>query len=198
MIEKKPAKSTLLALTLVAVIALSAFLLHAQTSPNDQATQQTEAQFESQAAHGSWRELQAQRVEGSWIIVVTPAVLPGVPQPPSFNVYGTFTRGGAYLGSDRNSPFGSPQHGVWAHLGGNRFANTFKQDLFDGVGNFTGILTVRARITLTGRDEFVGVANGEQRDAIGDLVFNRCSTIRGTRIQIEPLASQCQSITPPR
>jgi len=143
------------------------------------------------------KKAQAQRLEGSWDVIVTPVVPPGVPQPPSFHAYGSFARGGAFIGSDRTRP-ASKQHGVWAHLGGNDFAYTFKEDLFDAMGNFAGILMVRVRLTVTGKDEFVGVANGEQRDANDNLIFNRCTTIRGARIKIEPLAPQCQSITPPQ
>jgi hypothetical protein len=197
MIEKKPAKSILLALTLVAVITLSAFLLHAQTNPNDQVTQQSEGQSESSASRGSFRELQSQRLEGSWEVTGDAVVPPGVPQPPSFHAYETFTRGGALIGSDRQRP-ASKQHGTWAHLGGNKYAWTFKEDFFDAMGNFDGVLTLRFRATLTGRDEFVGVANSELRNANGDLIRNRCATGKGRRIMLEPLSEQCQGITPPR
>lgn len=187
MMEKKTAKSILLALTLIVVVTLSTLLLHAQTDPetNDQITGQREAQSESQDSHGSLKELQAQRVEGSWDNVVTPSVPPGVPQPPSFNVYSTFTRGNVYLGTDRAQPF--PQHGVWQHLGGNRFAFTFKQDTVDNQGNFTGVFKVSTRLRLVGNDTFVGTSSGEQRDPSGKVVIIRCATIRGTRIKIEPL-----------
>ena len=57
---------------------------------------------------------------------------------------------------------------------------------------------MRVKLTVTGRDTFVGVSNGEQRDAAGNPVFSRCATIRGERIKVEPLAPQCQSITPPQ
>ena len=199
MMEKKTTKSILLALTLIAVFTLSTLLLHAQTDPetNDQITGQSEAQSESQNSHGHWRELQAQRLEGSWEVIVTPVVPPGVPQPPSFHAYATFARGGGLFGSDRTRPF-SKQHGAWEHLGGNRFAAIHKEDLFDAMGNFAGILTVRTRSTLTGRDTYVGVANGEFRDAAGNITRSGCTTFRGTRIKVEPLPEQCQSITPPR
>lgn len=192
-------KSLLIALALTMVFAISTALLHAQTSQesNDQFTEQSEAQSESHNSRGSWRELQSQRIEGSWDVVVTPVVPPGVPQPPSFIAHSTFSRGGGYFGSDRTRPF-SKQYGAWTHLGGNRFAGTTKEDLFDAMGNFAGILTVRVRTTLTGRDTFVGVANGERRDANGNLIFSGCTTIKGTRINVEPLPDQCQSITPPR
>ena len=186
MMEKK-SKNTLLVLTLIGGVALSTLLLRAQTSheTNDQFTSQTEAQSESQNSRGSLNEAQAQRVEGSWDNVVTPSVPPGVPQPPSFNVYSTFTRGNVYLGTDRAQPF--PQHGVWQHLGGNRFAFTFKQDTVDRLGNFTGVFKVSTRLRLVGNDTFVGTSSGEQRDPSGNVVVIRCATIRGTRIKIEPL-----------
>ncbi len=189
---KKPlfltTKSLLITLTLAMVFAISTALLHAQTSQetNNQFTGQSEAQSESQSSHGGWREAQAQRVEGSWDIVVTPSVPPGVPQPPSFNVYGTFARGSAFIGTDRAQPL--PQHGVWQHQGGNRFAYTFKQDTLDRQGNFTGVFQVNAQLRLTGNDVFVGTAGGVQRDPNGNVVVIRCATIRGTRIKLEPVA----------
>ncbi len=143
------------------------------------------------------RQAQAQQFEGSWAITVTPVVPPGVPQPPSFRASATVSRGGAFFGSSRINPF-SKQHGAWAHLGGNDFAYTWIEDLFDAMGRFAGTTTVRVRLTVTGPDTFVGVVNAEQRDAAGNLVANRCSTSRGERIKVEPLAPQCQSITPPQ
>jgi hypothetical protein len=57
---------------------------------------------------------------------------------------------------------------------------------------------LRVRSTLIGADEFVGVANVEQRDAAGNLLFSRCATIRGQRIAIEALSPQCLNIVLPR
>ena len=142
-------------------------------------------------------QAQGQKLEGSWTVTVTPVVPHGVPQPPSFIGHATIARGGAFFGSDRTRPL-SKQHGAWAHLGGNDFAFTFTEDLFDAMGFFVGTLTVRVRLSVTGRDNFVGVSNGEQRDAAGNLIFSRCGTVRGERIKVEPLAPQCQSITPPQ
>ena len=198
--KKQPfltAKSSLIAITLIAVCAFSTVLLRAQSSEPSSNGEQEAAHAESSRERCNWRCQQGQLLEGSWDVVVTPVVPPGVPPPPSFHAYTTFSRGGGSFGSDRSRPF-SKQHGVWEHLGGNRFASTFKEDLFDPAGNFAGILTVRVRTTLTGRDTYVGVANGERRDPNGNLIFSACTTIRGTRIKVEPLPDQCQSITPPR
>jgi len=154
------------ALTLAAVIAVPTFTLRAQA----------EHPFQ---------------MEGSWTVIVTPVVPPGVPQPPSFHAYATAAGGGALFGSDRNRPY-SKQHGVWEHLGGHDFAWTLVEDLFDAAGNFAGTIKIRVRLTMIGREEFVGSSNGEWRDADGNLIFNRCGTVRGERIQIEPLAQHCQ------
>lgn len=144
------------------------------------------------------KQAQAQRLEGSWALNVTPALPPGAPAVPAFRTYLTVSRGGALIGSDRTRPFGSPQHGAWAHLGSNEFAATLVQDEFNALGVFIGTLTVRQKITLTGNDQFVGVANAEVRDAAGTIMLSRCATTRGERIKVELLAPQCQTITPPQ
>ena len=190
------ARKIALFLSLALLVALSTTLLHAQSNEGEQ---------RAAAAQGGGildtlerlKEAQAQQQEGSWDIIVTPVVPPGVPPIPPIHAYGTFARGGTYIGSDRTRP-ASKQHGVWEHLGGNMFAHTAKEDLFDPQGGFAGILTIRLSTTLIGKDEFVGVAQGEQRDVNGNLVFAGCTTVRGTRIKIEPLAEQCRSITPPQ
>ena len=187
------------------VLALLCAMLLAVTSGSVRAQSSTEQETAQLAAAVSdrcdWlcqlKEQQTQQLEGSWDAIVTPVVPSGVPQPPSFHAYSTFARGGATTGSDRTRPF-SKQHGAWAHLGGNDFAVTRKEDLFDAMGNFTGTLTVRTKLTITGKDEFVGVANGEFRDAAGNITRSACTTIKGTRIKVEPLPAQCQGITPPQ
>ena len=143
------------------------------------------------------RQAQAQQLEGSWTATIFPTVLPGVPQP-STGSYLSFARGGVLIGFNRFLPFSSAQHGVWQHLEGNRFAFTFKQDIFDGMGNFGGVLMVRGKLTLTGRDDLTGSFSAERRDANGNVLLNGCGTLRATRINIEPPSEQCQNLTPPQ
>lgn len=190
-------KRIFLALTLVALVAVSATVAPAQSTDAEYSPNQPACQGGILDVLRCIKQAQAQQLEGSWIVTVTPTVPPGVPQPPSFRAYATVSRGGAFFGSDRQRPL-SKQHGAWAHLGNNDFAYTLIEDLFDAMGNFAGTITVRVKLTVTGRDTFVGVSNGEQRDAGGNLVFNRCATVRGERIKVEPLPPQCQSITPPQ
>ena len=163
------ARRIIYALTLAGAIAAPAFPLRAQSHPF--------------------------QMEGSWSVTVSPVVPPGVPPPPSFHAYATASGGGALVGSDRTRPF-SKQHGVWEHLGGHDFAWTLVEDLFDAAGTFTGTLKVRVRLSMISTEEFVGSSNGESRDANGNLIFNRCGTVRGERIQIEPLAAHCRANAP--
>lgn len=180
-------KRIFLALTLAAVTAISATFLRAQSSDELEFKQR----LETNGKKAEW-------LEGSWMFTITAVVPPGVPPPPVRNVYVTFGRGGASILSDRQAPFANGGHGVWEHRGGNEFAHTSIGDDFDALGNFLGTLKVRQKLTLTGQDELVGVGNAELRDAAGNLLFSRCNTVRGERLQIEPLAPQCQNITPPQ
>ena len=139
---------------------------------------------------------QSQRLEGSWLVNVTIA-RPNA--PPPFRVYFSFARGGSFVSTDTRRPY-NQGHGAWTHLGGDEFAFTGAEDLFDAMGNFAGTFKGRARITLTSAnlDAFTGVSNAEQRNAAGQIILNGCSTMRAERITVEPLAPQCQSIAPPQ
>jgi hypothetical protein len=135
------------------------------------------------------------RLEGSWILAVSPILPPGVP-PITLQTYLTFSAGGASIGSDRTKPFGSPQHGTWVHVQGHEYAGTFVQDLFDQAGTFTGTFKGHTRILLVGENEFDGVANVETRDPSGNLLANRCARFHGVRVVVEPLAPPCEGLEP--
>lgn len=196
-------KFTLL-LSLTLLVALSATILRAQS--DEPTAGQENAQQESSNGHCNWqcrlREQQAQRLEGAWAYTVTPVVPPGVPQPPSQRAYITIARGGGisvYIRTGPGQTSYGEQHGVWEHLGGNEFALTAIRDEFDPQGNFLGTGKINTRLRLTGKDGFVGVGSREFRDPAGNIAdIIRCATIKAERIKIEPLAPQCQSITPPR
>ncbi len=190
-------KKFFLALTLAAVTAISATVLRAQSG---------DEQGPERGAQGNGiidvleqqRQAQAQQLEGSWEMIVTPVPPPGAPPLPTRHLYVSFARGGVYIGFDRSAPFGSPQHGVWEHRGGNEFTWTFIGDNFDALGNFVGTLKLRAKITMTGKDSFVGVANPQVRDAAGNVVLDACSTFKAERVKAEPPSERCQNITPPQ
>lgn len=185
------------ALILIVVAVLSATVLRAQTSDRQTPEQGLQGD-ELIDVLAQQKQSRAQRLQGSWVITVTAVVPPGVPPPPVRTSYASFAGGGVSIHSDRQAPNANPGHGVWEHRGGNHFAFTFITDDFDATGNFLGTVKVRNKIILTGPDEFVGVGNLELSDSAGNVLFSRCATIRGQRIRIEPLAEQCQGITPPR
>jgi hypothetical protein len=190
------ARRILFALTLTAMIVIPTATLHAQSS-DEPVTAQTAAQSGILDVLEQMRQARAQRMEGSWVVTVTPAVPPGVPQPPSFRAYATIARGGALIGTDTRRLF-NIQHGTWAHLGGNEFAWTIIEELVDVMGNFAGTVKVRVKLAITGANEFVGVSSAEEHNAAGVLVAIRCGTVRAARITVEPLPPQCQSTTPPQ
>jgi hypothetical protein len=183
------ARTIFLALTFAAMFAIPTISAHAQSGGILEVLELA-------------KQAQAQALEGSWAWTVTPVVPPGVPQPASSRAYGTFSRGGGVTVYVRNAPSGpqyGTQHGVWEHLGGNEYAITAIRDEFDAQGNFLGTGKIITRLTLTGKDGFVGVGSREFRDPAGNLAdIIRCSTIKAERIKVEPLATQCQSITPPQ
>ncbi len=190
-------KRIFLALILTAIAAVSGAVAQAQSTDADPSANQRASGGGILDVLDRIKQAQAQQLEGSWVVTVTPAVPPGVPQPPSFRAYSTFTRGGAYIGTDTRRLF-NIQHGTWAHTGGNEFAFTFIEELVDAMGNFAGTLKLRVKLNITSANEYVGVANAEERTAAGVVTTIRCATIRGARITVEPLAPQCQSITPPQ
>jgi hypothetical protein len=132
-------------------------------------------------------------LEGSWVNTISPILPPGVP-PQSIQSYITVAAGGACLSSDRTMPFSSLRHGGWVHLGGHEYATTLIQDIFDAEGTFRGTFKVRTRKQLVGKDEYVGIANVEQRDSDGTILFNRCAHIHGVRIGVEPMEAACQGL----
>lgn len=183
------AGTILLVLTIGAMLAIPAIRARAQSGGILDVLEQA-------------RQAQAQALEGTWVNTVTPVVPPGVPQPPSQRAYITIDRGGgvtSYVRNGAGGPYYGAQHGVWAHLGGNEYAITSLRDEFDAQGNFLGTGKINTKLTLVGKDVFVGVGSREFRDAAGNIAdITRCSTIRAERLKVEPLAPQCQSITPPQ
>jgi hypothetical protein len=190
-------RAALLCLLLAAAAFALFGLLQRQAMAQEEAATQESATLSANGFCG-WlcqlKERQAQQLEGSWAVTVTIA-RPGA--PPPFRVYFTFARGGGQIGTDMRRPF-SQAHGAWTHLGGNEFAFTNVEELFDAMGNFAGTFKGRAKVTITGANTFVGVSNAEQRNAAGEIVVSGCSTMRTERITVEPLAPQYQSITPPQ
>ena len=191
-------KKIYLALMLAFIAILSTITLRAQ-SQTERAAAQGGGIFDTLEQQ---KLAQSQQIEGSWTVVLTPILPPGAPPIGPFTVYTTFARGGVFIGTSSSNEFthdANPQLGVWEHRGGNSFAFTFKQVLLDATGKFTGVLTGDALFTVNGKDSFVGVTNGELRDARGNLILTLgCGAMKGERMKIGSLANQCQTLLPPQ
>lgn len=151
--------------------------------------------FSQEAQSNDFLRHERHGLEGSWINTVSPILPPGAP-PITFQTYVTYSEGGTSIGSDRTKPFASPQHGTWVRVQGHEYAGTFVQDLFDQAGSYLGTFKGRTRVLLVGKNEFIGVANVEQRDPTGNVVLNRCARFRGVRVVVEPLAPPCEDLEP--
>lgn len=137
---------------------------------------------------------QSDRLEGSWLAIVTP------PNggPPPFRGLITFDRGGGLIASAQgdillNPPPGVPPgatagHGVWERTGNRRYAFTFIQILYGADGSYQGEAKSRHKITLNPRgNRWSGRLQFEIFDADGNVVFSGSGTERATRIEVEPL-----------
>ena len=82
------ARIIILTLALAGIIAVPAAIIRAQSY---------EPVIEEEALAKS-SESKSERMEGSWVVTVTAAVPPGVPQPPDFRAYASCARGGVPFG----------------------------------------------------------------------------------------------------
>ena len=132
------------------------------------------------------------RLEGTWVVSVDP---PG-PVPPTHIVFASFVRGGVFTGSPDlylPPPIAriDPPLGLWERTGGKEFASTFVAFAYDASGQAIGTIKINSSYRLTGKDSF----EGNSQLLICDLNLNcplpgsGVATLRGTRLQIEPLVN---------
>jgi hypothetical protein len=53
---------------------------------------------------------------------------------------------------------------------------------------------VRFRVQLIAKDAYVGVANVEQTDPDGNILFQVCARIEGVRLAVESFEPPCQGL----
>ena len=132
-------------------------------------------------------------IEGTWLLTVTPPV----PIIPTFKVFVSFARGGAFVASEEvtasGAIIGTPQNGAWKHLGGHEFASTGMA--FGNVPptNQPGIFKIQSVFRLLGKDELEGNGRLASCDTAGENCrpLPACSTIQGTRVKAEaPLCAE--------
>lgn len=134
---------------------------------------------------------QSDRIEGSWVVIVTPN------GAPPFRGLITFDTGGGLIASAQgdillNPPPGVPPvatagHGAWKRTGNRRYAFTFRQILYGSDGSYQGEAKSRHKITLNASgNQWSGQLQFEIFDADGNVVFSGSGTEQATRIEVEP------------
>jgi len=127
------------------------------------------------------------QIEGTWLLTVTPPV----PQIPTFKVFVSFARGGAFVASEEfttsGNVIGDPQNGAWKHIGGHEFASTGMAFGIMPDNNQPGIFKIQSVFLLLGNDELEGKGRLAFCDSFGNNCrpLPGCSTIQGTRVKAE-------------
>ena len=123
-------------------------------------------------------------IVGAWLVTLSS----GAKALHTFNADGTFN--GSVQGEvSATSPLGSHtlQHGVWRHLGGRRFALTFRDIFYDiYTGQLKAFGTVSSLLTLEGDgDEMSAEARVQIVDPNGNVLVDRTGTASYQRIKLE-------------
>ncbi len=141
---------------------------------------------------------QGQKLEGSWVTLITATDPPGLPVMQGLM---TFTPNGEVLESRRLyvvSPFGplleTGGHGAWERAAHGGFLAKFiflvqaapNHPLFQN-GEPLGSDNIRMRLNIDQPDTLSGTFMSQARDPQGNVVFTAQGTVRGTRIGPEPL-----------
>jgi hypothetical protein len=133
------------------------------------------------------KEAQAKAFAGSWEGVLTPEE----GGPPPFRIQFTFGADGTVVQSDGGPPNphnATPGHGAWERTGNYEFTVTYKQLLFDAVGNLETLFKGKVRFKLDPtKMEISGPVKVELSDAQGNVFLKGDGTVKCSKIRVEPL-----------
>lgn len=133
-------------------------------------------------------------IVGAWQVEVTVRVdapdctmAPPVPFGPNpFPALNTFHTGGTMseTGSRSPPPMRSPGHGVWKHVGHNRYESRYTFQSFDANGLLIADMDISSNLKLS-RDgsRFAAVSRLVRTDISGN-VFQFCGTLEGVRFDL--------------
>ena len=102
----------------------------------------------------------------------------------TFASIASFNQGGTSVGSTAGRPQSSrtPEHGVWRHIGGNRYEFKSKSFNFNAMGVATGYIVLRHEIVLDETADTYTSAGGVTVYLLnGTQVGSGCSAAVGTR-----------------
>ncbi len=126
----------------------------------------------------------SRRIEGTWLVQATLRDCNTGAEIPNSTFPGlhTFLSGGAMLSNPASSGL-STGHGVWSHVGGDRFQNTIRLFAFSSGGALMGIATVARDIVLSpDGGSLTSDDVSEFRDPAGNLIGSRCAAVTGRRL----------------
>jgi hypothetical protein len=127
-------------------------------------------------------------IVGTWTVQITLVncqtgeEIPGA----TFPGLNTFLAEGSMLSNPASNPaLLRTGHGVWAHAGGRRFANTVVLFRFNPDGTYAGTQTVRRNITVSrNSEEFIAHDTVTTADPSGTVVGSGCGIGRARRLQL--------------
>lgn len=129
----------------------------------------------------------AGRLVGTWDAAVTIRDCATGNALNTFSSIASFNQGGTTIGSTAGQPQAArtPEHGIWQHIGANRYAFKFKSFNFNaaGVAISYGIVTHEIELDASGNSY---VSSGTARFYLmnGTQVGQGCSDAIGTRFEL--------------
>ncbi len=183
-------KRIFLALTVVALMAVSNVAVYAQSSDGgSDTTQQAQGVVGGGLLDAVEQAKQAQLKNfiGSWEGVHTPEA----GGPPPFRIIFTFGTDGTVVASDAGPPnphLAATEHGAWERTGDNEFTIIYKQLLFDAAGNLDSTFKGRVKFKLNPNTlEISGVTKVDIYTPTGETIISGEGTIKCTKIRVESL-----------
>ena len=166
------------AVVAVLTLALALVSVSASVGPVPAKLQSIDKDENSQS-HGG-------KIEGTWRVQVTLRNCQNGAELRVFPALLTFAKGGTLTGTSTvlSSGLRSPDHGVWSHLGGNKYRAADDAFIFNPAGVWVSTQRLYQNIELAAdADTFTSNATTEFFDTFGSLTSTGCATAVATRMQ---------------
>jgi hypothetical protein len=126
----------------------------------------------------------AGKLEGTWRVEVTLRNCQTGAPIRTIQALNTYLDGGSMLETGGSSPFRSPSHGIWQHVGGRNFTATFLFFRFNPDGTPAGTQKVTRNIEVGGDgNQFTATASVEIFDVNDNLIATGCATETARRFE---------------
>jgi hypothetical protein len=173
---KKERVTTSLVLFATILFAIAIFSFGSSASKGATGTQDQDDSSQSRA----------KRIEGTWRVNVTQRNCQTGAVLRTFPAMLTFAQGGTLTGTTTAFPPSSrgPDHGVWSHAGGLRYAAVSEAFHFNPAGAWVSTQRITQAIQLgPDGDIFTSDASVEFFDTLGNTTATGCATAVATRME---------------